>query len=98
MTNATCFYAEADLTSRRVRIARSTHGVRLALTLHCPIRSHFTFPGKRRLGVLEIDVVGNLLGVGQNLQDHVLMSGLVFKYKGKMPDRDSDAVEAEAYL
>jgi choline dehydrogenase len=47
-----------------------------------------------------IDVVENLPGVGQNLQDHVLVSGVVFKYKGKMPDRpaDSNAVEAEAYL
>jgi len=38
--------------------------------------------------------------VGENLQDHVLVSGVVFKYKGKMPDRpaDSNAVEAEAYL
>ena len=47
-----------------------------------------------------IDVVENLPGVGQNLQDHVLLSGVVFKYKGKMPDRpaDSNAVEAEAYL
>src|SRR6476660_698880 len=51
----------------------------------------------RRLG---IDVVENLPGVGENLQDHVLLSGVVFKYKGKMPDRpaDSNAVEAEAYL
>jgi len=49
---------------------------------------------------LGIDVVGNLPGVGKNLQDHVLVSGVVFKYKGKMPDRpaDSNAVEAEAYL
>ena len=49
---------------------------------------------------LGIDVVENLPGVGENLQDHVLMSGVVFKYKGKMPDRpaDSNAVEAEAYL
>src|SRR6266702_373903 len=47
-----------------------------------------------------IDVVENLPGVGENLQDHVLVSGVVFKYKGKMPDRpaDSNAVEAEAYL
>src|SRR5258705_12962451 len=47
-----------------------------------------------------IDVVENLPGVGENLQDHVLASGVVFKYKGKMPDRpaDSNAVEAEAYL
>jgi choline dehydrogenase len=49
---------------------------------------------------LGIDVVENLPGVGHNLQDHVLVSGVVFKYKGKMPDRpaDSNAVEAEAYL
>src|SRR6266404_3088177 len=47
-----------------------------------------------------IDVVENLPGVGENLQDHLLVSGVVFKYKGKMPDRpaDSNAVEAEAYL
>jgi choline dehydrogenase len=49
---------------------------------------------------LGLATVTNLPGVGQNLQDHVLVSGLVFKYKGKMPDRpaDSDAVEAEVYL
>ncbi len=47
-----------------------------------------------------IDIVENLPGVGGNLQDHVLLSGVVFKHKGKMPDRpaDSNAVEAEAYL
>ena len=40
-------------------------------------------------------------GVGRNLQDHsVLVSGVVYQYKGKMPDRpaDSNAVEAEVYL
>jgi choline dehydrogenase len=49
---------------------------------------------------LGIDVVENLPGVGENLQDHVLVSGVVFKYKGKMPDRpaDSNAVEPGAYL
>jgi choline dehydrogenase len=54
----------------------------------------------KALHALGIDVVANLPGVGANLQDHVLVSGVVFKYKGKMPDRpaDSDAVEAEAYL
>ena len=54
-------------------------------------------PSLQKLG---IDVVENLPGVGQNLQDHVLVSGVVFKYKGKMPNRpaDSNAVEAEAYL
>jgi choline dehydrogenase len=51
----------------------------------------------RKLGIAP---VANLPGVGQNLQDHVLVSGLVYKYKGKMPDRpaDSDAVEAEVFL
>jgi choline dehydrogenase len=51
----------------------------------------------RKLG---IDIVNELPGVGENLQDHVLVSGVVFRYKGKMPDRpaDSNAVEAEAYL
>jgi choline dehydrogenase len=54
----------------------------------------------KTLRSLGIDVVANLPGVGENLQDHVLVSGVVFKYKGKMPDRpaDSSAVEAEAYL
>jgi choline dehydrogenase len=49
---------------------------------------------------LDIDVVENLPGVGENLQDHVLVSGVVFKYKGTMPERpaDSNAVEAEAYF
>jgi choline dehydrogenase len=51
----------------------------------------------RRLG---IEVVENLPGVGENLQDHVLLLGVAFKYKGKMPDRptDSNAVEAEVYF
>src|SRR5881397_418805 len=54
----------------------------------------------KALRSLGIDLVENLPGVGENLQDHVLLSGVVFKYKGKMPDRpaDSNAVEAEAYL
>ncbi|PSJ60882.1 GMC family oxidoreductase [Pseudaminobacter soli (ex Li et al. 2025)] len=51
----------------------------------------------RKLG---IEPVANLPGVGQNLQDHVLVSGVVYQYKGKMPERpaDSNAVEAEIYL
>ena len=54
----------------------------------------------KALRSLRIDVVESLPGVGKNLQDHVLVSGVVFRYKGKMPDRpaDSNAVEAEAYL
>jgi choline dehydrogenase len=49
---------------------------------------------------LGIDVVENLPGVGQNLQDHAIVSGVVFKYRGKMAERPpgSNAVEAEAYL
>jgi choline dehydrogenase len=52
------------------------------------------------LGKCGIDVVENLPGVGDNLQDHILLSGVVFTYKGTMPDRpaDSNAVEAEAFL
>jgi choline dehydrogenase len=54
----------------------------------------------KALRSLGLHVVENLPGVGENLQDHVLVSGVVFKYKGKMPKRpaDSNAVEAEAYL
>ena len=54
----------------------------------------------KALQSLGIDVVENLPGVGENLQDHVLVSGIIFRYKGKMPERpaDSNAVEAEAYL
>jgi choline dehydrogenase len=55
--------------------------------------------GASVLRPLGIDVVENLPGVGQNLQDQVLVLGVVFKYKGSMPERrpDSNAVEAEAY-
>ncbi len=53
-----------------------------------------------QLRELGIKPVANLRGVGQNLQDHVLVAGVVYQYKGKMPDRpaDSNAVEAEVYL
>jgi choline dehydrogenase-like flavoprotein len=53
-----------------------------------------------QLQKLAIKPVANLRGVGQNLQDHVLVSGVAYQYKGKMPDRpaDSNAVEAEVYL
>jgi choline dehydrogenase len=49
---------------------------------------------------LGIKPIANLRGVGQNLQDHVLVSGVIYKYKGKMPDRpvDSNAIEAEVFL
>jgi choline dehydrogenase len=44
--------------------------------------------------------VANLRGVGQNLQDHVLVSGVVYQYKEKVAERpaDSNGVEAEVYL
>jgi choline dehydrogenase len=70
-------------------------------TIHSPKLLMLSGVGEAKtLGSLGIEVVENLPGVGQNLQDHVLLSGVVFKYKGKMPDRpaDSNAVEAEAYL
>jgi len=70
-------------------------------TIHSPKLLMLSGVGEgNALRSLGIDVVENLPGVGQNLQDHVLLSGVVFKYKGKMPDRpaDSNAVEAEAYL
>lgn len=53
-----------------------------------------------QLQSLGITPVANLRGVGRNLQDHALLSGVVYQYKGKMPDRpaDSNAVEAEVYL
>jgi choline dehydrogenase len=51
----------------------------------------------RRLGIVP---VANLRGVGRNLQDHVLVSGVVYRYKGKVADRPagSNGVEAEVYL
>jgi choline dehydrogenase len=53
-------------------------------------------PDLRRLG---IDIVENLPGVGQTFQDQVMVLGVVFKYRGTMPERlpDSNAVEAEVY-
>src|SRR6266853_1059536 len=50
-----------------------------------------------KLGIVP---VANLRGVGKNLHDHILVAGVVFRYKGKAIDRpaDSDGVEAEVYL
>jgi choline dehydrogenase len=52
------------------------------------------------LRALGIAPVVDLKGVGQNFQDHPLLCGVVFKYKGAMPPRamTSNAVEAAAYL
>jgi choline dehydrogenase len=46
---------------------------------------------------LGIAPVADLRGVGRNFQDHVHLSGVVCRYKGKFPAHgaDSDAVEAE---
>jgi choline dehydrogenase len=49
---------------------------------------------------LGIAPVADLRGVGRNFHDHVHVSGVVYQYKGKFPDRpaDSNAVEAEVNL
>ena len=51
----------------------------------------------RKLGITP---AVNLPGVGKNLQDHILVSGVVYSYSGKVVDRpaNSDGVEAEVYL
>jgi choline dehydrogenase len=82
-------------------IAAGKEVILAAGAIHSPKLLMLSGVGEAKaLRSLGIDVVENLPGVGHNLQDHVLLSGVVFKYKGKMPDRpaDSNAVEAEAYL
>jgi choline dehydrogenase-like flavoprotein len=82
-------------------IAADKEVILAAGTINSPKLLMFSGVGEAKaLRSFGIDVVENLPGVGENLQDHVLLSGVVFKYKGKMPDRptDSNAVEAEAYL
>ncbi len=82
-------------------IAADKEVILAAGTIHSPKLLMLSGVGEAKaLRSFGIDVVENLPGVGRNLQDHVLLSGVVFKYKGKMPDRpaDSNAVEAEAYL
>ncbi|QNI31647.1 GMC family oxidoreductase N-terminal domain-containing protein [Alloacidobacterium dinghuense] len=82
-------------------IAASKDVVLTAGSIHTPKLLMLSGVGEAKaLQGLGIEIVENLPGVGANLQDHVLVSGVVFKYKGKMPKRpaDSDAVEAEAYL
>jgi choline dehydrogenase-like flavoprotein len=79
-----------------------THEVILAAgAIHSPKLLMLSGVGDAaQLRKLGIKPVANLRGVGQNLHDQVLVSGVVYQYKGKMPDRpaDSDAVEAEVYL
>jgi choline dehydrogenase len=82
-------------------IAAGKEVILTAGSIHSPKLLMLSGVGEAKaLRSLGIDVVANLPGVGENLQDHVLVSGVVFKYKGKMPERpaDSNAVEAEAYL
>jgi choline dehydrogenase len=51
----------------------------------------------KKLGIAPI---ADLPGVGRNFQDHVHVSGVVYQYKGKFPERPagSNAVEAEVNL
>src|SRR6202140_36004 len=82
-------------------IAADKEVILAADAIHSPKLLMLSGVGKETtLRSLGIDVVENLPGVGENLRDHVLLSGVVFKYKGKMPDRpaDSTQVGAEAYL
>jgi choline dehydrogenase len=52
------------------------------------------------LRALGIKPIVDLPGVGQNFQDHPLLCGVVFQYRGIMPPRSatSNAVEAAAYV
>jgi len=82
-------------------IAAQKEVILTAGSIHTPKLLMLSGIGEAKtLRSLGIDVVESLPGVGENLQDHVLVSGVVFRYKGRMPDRpaDSNAVEAEAYL
>ena len=108
-TNVTKVVFEGDravgveiVTGDDVRIVRATREVILSAgTIHSAKLLMLSGIGNaEELKKLGISAVANLRGVGQNLQDHVLVSGVVYKYKGKMPDRpaDSDAVEAEVFL
>jgi choline dehydrogenase len=89
-------------TGDTVRTVRATREVILAAgAIHSAQLLMLSGVGNsEELGKLGIAPVANLRGVGKNLQDHVLVSGVVYKYKGKMPDRpaDSNAVEAEVFL
>ncbi|WP_176594237.1 GMC family oxidoreductase [Sphingobium sp. EM0848] len=51
----------------------------------------------RRLGITPIV---DLQGVGRNFQDHPILFGVAYRYRGKMPPRSmtSNAVEAAAYV
>jgi choline dehydrogenase len=85
--------------ARTIRARREV--ILCAGTIHTPKLLMLSGIGNAdELDKLDIAPVANLRGVGQNLQDHVLLAGIVYRYRGKMPDRPagSDAVEAEVYL
>jgi choline dehydrogenase len=90
------------VTGDDVRTVRATREVILAAgAIHSAQLLMLSGVGNsEQLGKLGIATVANLRGVGQNLQDHVLVSGVVYQYKGKMPERpvDSNAVDAEVFL
>jgi choline dehydrogenase len=85
-----------------VRTVRATREVILSAgTIHTSQLLMLSGIGNAdELKKLGIASVANLRGVGQNLQDHVLLHGVVYKYKGKMPDRpvDSNATDAKVVL
>jgi choline dehydrogenase-like flavoprotein len=108
-TNVTKVVFEGDravgvelVTGDAVRFMRATREVILSAgTIHSAKLLMLSGVGNaEELKKLGISAVANLRGVGQNLQDHARISGVAYKYKGKMPDRpaDSDAVEAEVFL
>jgi len=108
-TNATKVIFEGDratgvqiITGDTVRNVRATREVILAAgTIHSAQLLMLSGIGNAEdLKKLGIATVANVRAVGQNFQDHVLLSGVVYQYKGKMPDRpaDSNAVDAEVYL
>jgi choline dehydrogenase len=108
-TSATKLVFEGDrATGVRIMTAQSERSVRAAreiiLTAGSIHSAHLLMlsgiGNADELKKLGIAPVVNLPGVGQNLQDHVLVSGVIYKYNGKMPDRPagSNAVEAEVFL
>ncbi|HEY1506456.1 MAG TPA: GMC family oxidoreductase N-terminal domain-containing protein [Stellaceae bacterium] len=85
--------------SRRIMASREV--ILAAGAIHSPKLLMLSGVGDAaQLRNLGIEPVAHLPGVGRNLHDHVLVSGVIYQYKGKMPDRpaDSNAVEAELYF
>jgi choline dehydrogenase len=88
-----------DETTKRVGATREV--ILATGTIHTPKLLMLSGLGDAaQLRSLGIQPIADLPGVGRNLQDHVLLSGVVFGYKSKMPDRpaDSNGVEAEVYF